>query len=168
MLKRRGQSTAHKHTGDHIRSQDRACCDQPVSCLCIPGAPGHTWLCSSGLDSGDAVCCSPAAAAPGPHEGRCPGAMPHAGPLLTNLVATDLFQVGPTLLHRQALWPALPGAKPSPVAGAQRERGPRASRADQWPELSLSPCRTHSQGRSQHSTRESRPETPRGLTFFFH
>ena len=51
--------------------------------------------------------------------------MPHAGPLLTNLVATDLFQVGPTLLHRQARWPALPGAKPSPVAGAQRERGPQ-------------------------------------------
>ena len=83
------------------------------------------WLCSSGLDSGDAVCCSPAAAAPGPHGGRCPGAMPHAGPLFTNLVATDLFQVAPTLLHRQARWSALPGAKPSPVAGAQRERGPQ-------------------------------------------
>ena len=93
--------------------------------------------------------------------------MPHAGPLLTNLVATDLFQVGPTPLHRQALWPDLREAKPSPVPGAQRERAP-SSRADQWPELSLSPCRTHSQGRSQHSTGESRPETPRGLTFLFH
>lgn len=51
--------------------------------------------------------------------------MPHAGPHLTNLVATDLFQMDPTLFHRQALWPALPGAKPSPVAGAQRERGPQ-------------------------------------------
>ena len=50
--------------------------------------------------------------------------MPHAGPLLTNLVATDLFQVGPTPLHKQARWPALPEAKPSPVAGAQREKGP--------------------------------------------
>ena len=80
---------------------------------------------SAGLDSGDAVCCSPAAAAPGPHGGRCPGAMPHAGPHLTNLVATDLLQVGPTLLHRQALWPAFPRAKLSPVAGAQRERGPQ-------------------------------------------
>ena len=49
--------------------------------------------------------------------------MPHAGPHLTNLVATDLLQVGPTQLHRQA-WPALSGTKPSPVAGAQRERGP--------------------------------------------
>ena len=96
----------------------------PVACLCIPGAPGHMWLCSAGLDSGNAVCCPPAAAAPGPHQGG-PGAMPHAGPLLTNLVATDLLQVGPTLLHRQALWPALPGAKLSPVAGAQRERGPQ-------------------------------------------
>ena len=51
--------------------------------------------------------------------------MPHAGPHLTNLVATDLFQMDPTLFHRQALWPALREAKPSPVAGAQKERGPR-------------------------------------------
>ena len=50
--------------------------------------------------------------------------MPHAGPHLTNLVATDLLQVGPTQLHRQAPWPALSGAKPSSVAGAQRERDP--------------------------------------------
>ena len=139
----------------------------PVPCLCIPGAPGHMWLCSSGLDSGDAVCCSPAAAPPGPHGGGCPGAMPHAGPHLTNLVATDLFQVGPTPLHRQAWWPALPGAKPSSVAWPRGE-GPLASRADQWPELPLSSCRTHSQGRSQHSTGDSRPETPRRLTFLFH
>ena len=51
--------------------------------------------------------------------------MPHAGPHITNLVATDLFHVGPAPLHRQALWPALREAKPSPVAGAQGERGPQ-------------------------------------------
>ena len=94
--------------------------------------------------------------------------MPHAGPLLTNLVAKDLLQVGPTLLHRQALWPAFPRAKLSPVAGAQRERGPQLQGL-----ISGQSSLYHPAGhtvRADHSTAlgESRPETPRGLKFLFH
>ena len=46
-----------------------------------------------------------------------------------------------------------PRGKTFPCGWNPEGEGPPASRADQWPELSLSPCRTHSQGRSQHSTR---------------
>ena len=125
MLKRRGQSTAHKHTGDHIRSQDRACCDQP--CL-LPVHPWSTWShVALFFRSGQRRCCvlltscccswttrgevsrSHAPCWPTPHK---PG-----GHRFVSGGSNPTPQVG--------LGPALPEAKPSPVAGTQRERGPQ-------------------------------------------
>lgn len=75
------------------------------------------------------------------------------------------------------------GSNPAPQAGtlasplrrktflcgwSPEGEGSLASRADQWPELSLSPCRTHSQGRSQHSTGRMNARDAKGLASFLH
>ena len=167
MLKRRGQSTAHKHTGDHIRSQDSAgVINLSPACASLE----HLVTCGFVLQVWTAAMLCAA----------------HQLLLLLDRTGGGVQEPCPMLAHTsQTSWPKIcfrwvqphstgrsmtspPRGKTFPCGWNPEGEGPPASRADQWPELSLSPCRTHSQGRSQHSTGESRPETPRGLTFLFH
>ena len=165
MLKRRGQSTAHKHTGDHIRSQDRAGVIDPVSCLCVSGAPGHMWLWFR--RSGQLQCCvlltscgcfwttrggvsrSHATCWPTPHK---PG-------------GHRFVSGGSTPLHRQALWPARPGAK-LPLWLEPRGRGAPASGADHG-QSSLCPSAGHESGRSPHSAGRIKARDAQRLALFF-
>ena len=117
-----------------FRSGQRRCCVLLTSCCC-------SWTARGEVSRSHATCW-PTPHKPGGHRLVSDGSnpVPQAGTV-----------AGP------------PRGKTFPCGWSPEGEGPPASRADQWPELSLSPCRTHSQGRSQHSTRESRPETPRGL-----
>lgn len=163
MLKRRGQSTAHKHTGDHIRSQDRAGVIDPVSCLCVSGAPGHMWLWFR--RSGQVRCCV----------------------LFTSRGCSWTTRGGVQkpchmLAHTsQTCWPNIRfrWVNPAPQVGTgpaqgqnpplwlePRGRGAPASGADHT-ELSLSACRTRRNRDHGTALGGSRPETPKDSRFSF-
>ena len=151
---------------DHIRSQDRAGVIDPVSCLCVSGAPGHMWLWF--CRSGQLRCCVLLTSCGCSWNTRRGVSRSHAtrGPTPHKPGGHRFVSGGSTPLHRQALWPARPGAK-LPLWLEPRGRGAPASGADHG-QSSLCPSAGHESGRSPHSAGRIKARDAQRLALFFH
>ena len=150
---------------DHIRSQDRAGVIDPVSCLCVSGAPGHMWLWF--CRSGQLRCCVLLTSCGCSWNTRRGVSRSHAtrGPTPHKPGGHRFVSGGSTPLHRQALWPARPGAK-LPLWLEPRGRGAPASGADHG-QSSLCPSAGHESGRSPHSAGRIKARDAQRLALFF-
>ena len=150
---------------DHIRSQDRAGVIDPVSCLCVSGAPGHMWLWF--CRSGQLRCCVLLTSCGCSWNTRRGVSRSHAtrGPTPHKPGGHRFVSGGSTPLHRQALWPARPGAK-LPLWLEPRGRGVPASGADHG-QSSLCPSAGHESGRSPHSAGRIKARDAQRLALFF-
>ena len=150
---------------DHIRSQDRAGVIDPVSCLCVSGAPGHMWLWF--CRSGQLRCCVLLTSCGCSWNTRRGVSRSHAtrGPTPHKPGGHRFVSGGSTPLHRQALWPARPGAK-LPLRLEPRGRGAPASGADHG-QSSLCPSAGHESGRSPHSAGRIKARDAQRLALFF-
>ena len=151
---------------DHIRSQDRAGVIDPVSCLCVSGAPGHMWLWF--CRSGQLRCCVLLTSCGCSWNTRGGVSRSHAtrGPTPHKPGGHRFVSGGSTPLHRQALRPARPGAK-LPLWLEPRGRGAPASGADHG-QSSLCPPAGHESGRSWHSAGWIKARDAQRLALFFH